>query len=96
MTYEDFVSDLGKAGLTVRAFALLVGMKPNSVSNYAKCHEVPRHLAIIAALLGEMNVNGLDYRKALARINFAPKKPRGGSRPGRFGGDTQGELELGS
>ena len=96
MKYEDFVADIGGAGLTIRAFAELVGMRPNSVSNYAQSQDVPRHLAIIAALLREMNVQGVDYRKAIEGIGNVPKKPRGRSRPGRFGGDKQGDLELGS
>lgn len=94
MTYEEFVAALGKAGLTVRAFAELVGMRPNSVSNYAQSCEVPKHLAIIVALLSELNAQNLDYREIIANIKDTPKKPRGRSRPGRFGGNKQRELEL--
>lgn len=36
MTYAAFVTELGKAGLTVRAFADLIGMNRSSVSNYAQ------------------------------------------------------------
>ena len=35
MTYDDFSAELSKAGLSIRAFAELIGMNPNSVSNYA-------------------------------------------------------------
>ena len=96
MTYEAFLKSLGRAGLSVRAFADLVGMKPNSVSNYARMGEVPRHLAVIAALCGEMNVCGIDYQRVVSRIGAEPKKPRGAAKLGRFGGDRQEQLELGS
>jgi len=94
MTYDDFLSELGKAGLSVRAFADLISMNPNSVSNYASAGDVPHHLAFIAVLLAEMNVHGIDFHPAIGRISANRKKPRGGGRPGRFGGEKQGQLEL--
>lgn len=93
MEYAEFQRELRKAGLSVVAFAKLVGMQPNSVSNYAK-FGVPHHLAIIVALLAEMESSGVDFRAPLARLACSPKKPRGGSKPGRFGGSPQTELEL--
>ena len=95
MTYEQFLAELGKAGLSVRAFADLIGMNRNSVSNYASREEIPRHLAIIAVLVGEMNIRGIPYQDAVSRVGMTLKKPRGGARRGRFGGDRQEELELG-
>ena len=94
MTYDSFLAELGKAGLSVRAFAELIGMNPNSVSNYASTGKVPRHLAIIAALLAEMNVCGIDFQRAIERVSVNRKKPRGRGKPGRFGGDKQEQLEL--
>jgi predicted transcriptional regulator len=94
MTYDEFLAELGKAGLSVRAFADMIGMNPNSVSNYAKTGEVPRHLAFIAVLLAEMNVQGVDFQHAIERVSTNRKKPRGRGRPGRFGGDKQEQLEL--
>ncbi|QSI76350.1 XRE family transcriptional regulator [Niveibacterium microcysteis] len=94
MTYDEFLAELGKAGLSVRAFAKLIGMNPTSVSNYASNGEVPRHLAVIAALLAEMNLRGVAFQVAIERVGSARKKPRGSGRPGRFGGDRQEQLEL--
>lgn len=94
MTYAEFLAELGKAGLSVRAFAELVSMNPTSVSNYARIGEVPRHLAVIAALLGEMNIQGVSYQNAIDRISSVRKKPRGGGMHGRFGGDKQEQLEF--
>jgi len=97
MTYDAFLNELGKAGLSVRAFADLIGMNPNSVSNYSKAGEVPRHLACIVVLIAEMNAHGVAYQPAIKKACMGPKKrPRGSAQPGRFGGDRQEWLDLGS
>ncbi|WP_198413569.1 MULTISPECIES: XRE family transcriptional regulator [Thalassospira] len=94
MVYEKFLHDLARAGLSVRAFAELIGMNPNSVSNYARSGVVPDHLAIIAALVAEMGVNGLDFQGLLAKVELTAKKPRGRAKSGQFGGDRQVPLDL--
>lgn len=94
MTYDEFLAELGKAGLTVRGFAELVSMNRNSVSNYARSSEVPRHLAVIAVLLAELNMHGIPFQTAIERVGYSRKKPRGKGKPGRFGGDKQEQLEL--
>ena len=91
--YQVFVSELGKAGLNLRQFADLVGMNRNSVSNYAN-GSVPRHLALIAVLLAELNLRDIDFHPAVSRVSFTPKRPRGRARPGKFGGNRQEELDL--
>ena len=68
MTYDEFQRQIGKAGLTIREFADLVKMHRNSVTNYAKLGEVPSHLAVIAALLGAMADQKLDFRAILDSI----------------------------
>jgi transcriptional regulator with XRE-family HTH domain len=94
MPYAEFLSELERAGLSVRAFAELIGMNPNSISNYARANVLPTHLALIAVLVAEMSIRGLDYKQAMAKVELAPKKPRGGARRGRFGGDRQSSLDL--
>ncbi|MCG5262356.1 XRE family transcriptional regulator [Cupriavidus gilardii] len=94
MTYDDFLGELGKAGLSVRGFAELVGMNRNSVSNYASAGEVPHHLAVIAVLLAEMNIRGVSFIPVVERVSVTRKRPRGRARPGRFGGDKQEQLKL--
>lgn len=91
MNYDEFQRQLGKAGLTIREFAALIKMNRNSVTNYAKNGEVPSHLAVIAALLGEMAERKIDFRGVLSKIEIEPKKPRGGG-AGRFGGIKQEDL----
>lgn len=76
MTYNEFVAELDRAALTIRAFAKLVGMQPNSISNYASHGEVPKHLALIAALLSELKQHGIPYGPALTRVGPVAKPKR--------------------
>jgi len=94
MSYAEFLAELGKVGLSVRAFAGLVGMNPNSVSNYARAGEVPVHLALIAVLAVGISEMGGDFRRVMSKVEATPKKPRGGARQGHFGGDPQANLDL--
>lgn len=94
MTYGEFIAELGKAGLSVREFADLLEMRPNSVSNNAKRGKVPAHIAIIAALLAEMRIQGISYDTVFSRLNLGKKKVRGGASLGKFGGDKQQSSEL--
>lgn len=95
MTYTDFVAELDRAALTIRAFASLVSMQPNSISNYASHGEVPTHLALIAALLAELKQHGISSDAAIARVGPLAKRARGRAKTGRFGGDPQEQLDLG-
>lgn len=88
MTYEEFRRQLGKAGLTTKNFAELVKLNSNSITNYAKKGEVPSHLAVIAALLGEMAERKIDFRDVLSRIEIEPNKPRGAG----FGSGKQAAI----
>jgi hypothetical protein len=92
MNYEEFLRQLGKAGLTVREFAKLVRMNRVSISNNAKKGQVPSHLAVIACLMGEMAEKGIDYHEVLSRIDIQPRKPRGVAAEGKFGGDRQEDM----
>lgn len=93
MPYTEFLAELERAGLSVRAFAGLIGMNPNSITNYAGRGKLPQHIALVAVLIAEMAARGLDYRIAIAKV--APtRKPRGAARRGHFGGDRQANLDL--
>lgn len=94
MTYEEFRRQVGKAGLTVKDFAGLIKQTPNSITNHATEGEVPSHLAIIAALMGDMAEAGVDFRATLGRIEYEPSKPRGGATKGRFGGSKQPDTTI--
>lgn len=92
MMYDEFQRHIGKAGLTLKEFARLIGMNRVSLSNLSKKGDVPCHLAIIAALMGEMKDKGVDFVSVLSRIDIVKKKARGGGAGGRFGGGKQREL----
>ena len=77
LTYAEFRRHVGKAGLTLGEFAQLLRMNRSSISNLAAREAVPAHLAIIAALLGELAEKQVDFRPVLAALDFAPKRPRG-------------------
>lgn len=94
MSYTNFLAILTKSGLTVRAFAELVGMNPNSISNYARKDDVPAHLALISTLICELHCLGGDYRSTIEGLEIKPKRPRGAARAGHFGGDHQDVLDL--
>lgn len=94
MTYEEFTNHLGKAGITAYRFADITKMNPNSITNYSQKGEVPSHLAVIAALLGEMKENHLDFDRILSKIQIKPKQPRGGAAKGRFGNSKQVDLNI--
>lgn len=96
MQYTEFLAEIGKAGLSVRGFAELVGMNPNSISNYARTGELPTHLGLIAVLIGGVDDLGGDYRQVMSKVPLAPKKVRGSAQKGRFGGNRQATLELDS
>jgi len=94
MTYDRFISQLSKAGLSVTEFAELIGMNRNSISNYARNNLVPKHLAVVAALIAEMNTQGIAFKPIIASLDMTPQKPRGAAKPGHFGGTPQQLLEL--
>lgn len=94
MTYDEFLRQLGKAGLTVREFAALVKMNRNSVTNCAQRGGVPSHLAVIVTLMAEMAEHRVDFRQALSELEIGPKKPRGAATKGRFGGSRQAVLPI--
>ena len=94
MSYLDFLAELQKVGLSVRAFAELIGMNPNSLSNYARRGELPTHIALIAVLVVGVSEIGGDYRQIMSKVVLTPKKPRGSARQGRFGGDPQQNMDF--
>jgi hypothetical protein len=91
--YAQFLAELERAGMSVRSFAELIGMNPNSITNYAGKRELPQHIALVAVLVSEMAANGLNYRNAIAKVS-PKRKPRGATRQGHFGGDRQADLDL--
>ncbi|MCA8199188.1 XRE family transcriptional regulator [Burkholderia vietnamiensis] len=88
MTYDEFRRQLGKAGVTVKEFATLVRLNPNSVTNYARAGTVPPHFAVMAILMGEMAENHVDFRGALLSADLGTERRRSAT-PGTFGGNPR-------
>ena len=94
MNYKIFRSHLGRAGLTNKDFAELVGLNSKSITNYAKSDDVPVHWAIVALLMGELAGNAVEFKHLLQKLNIEPNKVRGAAAKGRWGGSKQVDLNL--
>lgn len=68
MPYEEFQRLMGKAGLSIKEFAALVDMNPNSITNYKKIGKVPTHLAALIYLLSNMKDEGVDFYPVFEKI----------------------------
>lgn len=74
MKYEELKRQLGKAGLTNKAFAELIGINPNSVTNF-KRNKVPSNIAIIAVLIAEMKEREIDFQSIIIKRIDSKDKP---------------------
>ena len=77
MTYDEFRIELEGAKLSLREFAALLKLNPNSLTNYKAIGTVPDHIALIATLIHELVQQGVEYRQAIKRVRVTPKAPRG-------------------
>ena len=74
MPYTEFQRLDGKAGLSIKEFAALLDMKPNSITNYSKQGVVPTHIAVIVALISTMKDEGLDFYPIFEKIKSYSKE----------------------
>ena len=68
MTYSEFQTELINSGLSIKDFASLIGMHPNTVTNYKSKEVLPLNLAIVITLLAELKVNGIDPQPIVAQV----------------------------
>lgn len=54
MTYTELQITLLEMGLSIKDFATLLGMNPNSITNYKSTGMIPLHLAITVALIAHL------------------------------------------
>ena len=73
MPYTEFQRLIGKAGLSIKEFAALLDMKPNSITNYSKQGVVPTHIAVIVALISTMKDEGVDFYPIFEKIKSYSK-----------------------
>lgn len=74
MPYTEFQRLIGKAGLSIKEFAALLDMKPNSITNYSKQGVVPTHIAVIVALISTMKDEGLDFYPVFEKVKSYSKE----------------------
>lgn len=60
MTYQEFQIELLEMGLTIKELANLIGMNPNSITNYKSKEVIPLNLAITVSLISSLKSNGID------------------------------------
>ena len=68
MTYSEFQIELINSGLSIKDFASLIGMHPNSVTNYNSKGVLPLNLAIVITLLAELKTNGIDPAAIIEKV----------------------------
>ena len=73
MPYEEFQRLMGKAGLSIKEFATLLDMNPNSITNYKKIGKVPTHIAVLVYLLSSMKDEGVDFYHKKEKIKSYSK-----------------------
>lgn len=68
MNYEELKRQIGKAGLTNKSFAEMIGINPKSITNFKVRGVVPSHIAIIATLCADMADRKIDYKPMIETI----------------------------
>lgn len=76
MDYEEFVRNIGKAGLNIKKFAVLMQMSESSITNLKNKSTVPKHLAVIVTLLGHIKDKKLDFIDLFDNLDIKPQKYR--------------------
>ncbi|MCV6609120.1 MAG: hypothetical protein OIF32_12980 [Campylobacterales bacterium] len=76
MNYGEFTRNIGKAGLNIKEFATLIKATPNSLTNLSTKERIPKNLAIISVLLGELVDKKIEYKHLFDGIDIYKQKPR--------------------
>lgn len=77
MDYQEFTRNINKAGLSLKEFAILLEANPNSITNLSSKEKIPKNLAVISVLLGEMKDKGVEYKHLFEKMDLEPQKARG-------------------
>lgn len=83
MDYQEFTRNIKKAGLSIKEFANLLEANPNSITNLSNKEKMPKNLAVISVLLGEMKDKGIEYRHLFDKMDLEPQRARGHDNFGR-------------
>ena len=76
MNYDELIRNIGKAGLDIKEFAELIKANPNSITNLKSKEKMPKNIAVIAVLLGEVVYKGLEYKHLFEKLDLEEQKAR--------------------
>lgn len=68
MNYSELQIELINSGLSIKDFASLIGMHPNSVTNYKSKGVLPLNMSIIVALIVELKRNDIDPEPIIEEV----------------------------
>ena len=68
MTYQELQIELLKSGITIKELANLIGMNPNSITNYKNKEVIPLNLAIMLSLITELESYGVDTDSIIYKV----------------------------
>lgn len=76
MDYGTFKEWVRRTGLDLKGFASLLGMSHGSISNYSGRSEVPRHVALLAVMLAELDRLNVNRKDLIAKLDEPEPKPK--------------------
>lgn len=76
MRYDELIRNIAKAGLEIKEFAELIKANPNSITNLKAKDKIPKNIAIIAVLLGEMKEGNLSFKEHIYKLDLEEQKAR--------------------
>ena len=68
MTYTDLQIELLEIGLSIKDLANLLGMNPNSITNYKRTKVIPLNLAITISLISYLKKTGITPENIINEI----------------------------
>lgn len=86
MIYNDFKRYVRKTTLPLQEFANLIGYSPSSISNMKKSDYIPRHLAVLAVAIAELEKHDINIYDVLKKADM-PKKAS--TREKKFNGERK-------
>lgn len=70
MTYKDLQISLIEMGLSIKDLAILLGMNPNSITNYKSTGIIPMNLAITISLILQLKNAGFSPEKIINEVKI--------------------------
>lgn len=74
MDYDELIRNIRKSGLSIKEFGYLIKTNPNSITNLRSKGKIPKNLAIIAVLLGELVDKDIPYEHLFEKLGLEEQK----------------------